>query len=228
LPSANGAIQRAGRKRAVGRGGLGVRDKVGRAFSPWGIFRFASRRGELLITPRRWRCRILQKLGGDALVFEATHFVEMAGLRANGPLSFQPGATPQEQWRDATQALKGRDNGCSALSGLDETMTQSQGVALGWHVPHRWRLTPAAVNSSITCIVAMVRLRANGPLSFQPGATPQEQWPADFAQAPTVRFSTRDANGRLVVVALGCGKRSVGLSALGEFSGLQLAAASCS
>jgi hypothetical protein len=80
-----------------------------------------------------------------------TCIVAIARLRANGPSSFQPGATPQEQWRDATQALKGRDNGWSALSALDETMTQSQGVALGWHVPRRWRSNPAAVNSSITC-----------------------------------------------------------------------------
>jgi hypothetical protein len=46
-------------------------------------------------------------------------------------------------------------------------------LALGWHVPHRWRSNPAAVKTSITCIVEMVPLRANGPLSFQPGATPQ-------------------------------------------------------
>jgi hypothetical protein len=29
-------------------------------------------------------------------------------------------------------------------------MTQSQGVALGWHVPRRWRSSPAAVKTSIT------------------------------------------------------------------------------
>jgi hypothetical protein len=29
-------------------------------------------------------------------------------------------------------------------------MTQSQGLALGWYVPRRWRSRPAAVKTSIT------------------------------------------------------------------------------
>ena len=53
---------------------------------------------------------------------------------------------------------------------------------MGCHVSRRWRSNPAAVKTSITCGVEMARLRANGPLSFQPGATPQEQWPSDFAK----------------------------------------------
>ena len=36
-------------------------------------------------------------------------------------------------------ALKGRDNGCAALSRLDREGTHTQGVALGWRVPRRWR-----------------------------------------------------------------------------------------
>jgi hypothetical protein len=34
--------------------------------------------------------------------------------------------------------LPQRENGCAAPSGLDEMIPQTQGVALGWYVPHRW------------------------------------------------------------------------------------------
>jgi hypothetical protein len=33
-----------------------------------------------------------------------------------------------------SQALKERDSGCAALSGLDDVGAHTQGVALGWHI----------------------------------------------------------------------------------------------
>ena len=51
----------------------------------------------------------------------------------------QPRATPWVRRTMESPALKGRDNGCAALSGLDREGTHTQGVALGWRVPRRWR-----------------------------------------------------------------------------------------
>jgi hypothetical protein len=65
-------------------------------------------------------------------------------------------------------------------------MTQSQGVALGWHVPRRWRLgNPAAVKTSITwpsVVMALRRSNANGVEAFSPG----------LARAPSANFGTAE------------------------------------
>jgi hypothetical protein len=57
-------------------------------------------------------------------------------------------ATPWDQSPRTSQALTGRDNACAAPSGLAAMGPHSQGVALGWHVPRRWRSSPTAVLSS--------------------------------------------------------------------------------
>jgi len=51
----------------------------------------------------------------------------------------QPEASPWVSCSERFQALKGRSNDWTALSGLDPRTAQTQGVALGpGHGPHRW------------------------------------------------------------------------------------------
>ena len=55
---------------------------------------------------------------------------------ANGAASYQPGATPREQYPPTRQGLRARANGRAdgsgfQPSGICETVTQ--GVALGWY-----------------------------------------------------------------------------------------------
>ena len=54
---------------------------------------------------------------------------------ANGAVSYQPGATPQEQRPASRQGLKARANGRAVGPGFQPSWiceTVTQGVALGW------------------------------------------------------------------------------------------------
>jgi hypothetical protein len=59
--------------------------------------------------------------------------------------TLQPRATPWVRSSNISQALKGRDNGCAAPSGLDEMGTHTQGVALGWYLAGPLALSAFAV-----------------------------------------------------------------------------------
>ena len=62
--------------------------------------------------------------------------------RANGPVLFQPGATPQDRKTPSmTSPERARQYlaGDSPFQGLDLFCHFPQGVALGWHGTRRWR-----------------------------------------------------------------------------------------
>jgi hypothetical protein len=79
-------------------------------------------------------------------------------------------------------------------------MTQSQGVALGWHVPRRWRSSPAAVKTSITwpsVVMAGGKCECRSPNSEVQSVRHSEfvirHWPGPLVPVETVHQVAGDA-----------------------------------